>query len=83
MCRKPGIVAARFLCMGKPRIVITCPQTGVTVISNFAYEDIAGPNHKTVLFACAWGETHRLADAGLHRDMRNAPPSQQNTPRAS
>jgi hypothetical protein len=80
---KPIAAAARFACMGKPRIVITCPQTGVTVISNFAYEDIAGPNHKTVLFACACGETHRLVYAGPHRDMRNAPPPKQDTPRAS
>ena len=56
-------------------------MTGVTVISNFAYEDVAGPNNKTVLFACACGETHRLIYAGPHRDMRNAP--KQDTPRAS
>ena len=69
--------------MGKPRIVVTCPKTGVTVISNFAYEDVAGPNNKTVLFACACGETHRLVYAGPHRDMRNAPSPKQDTPRAS
>jgi len=59
--------------MAKPRIVVTCPKTGVTVISNFAYEDVARAN-KTVLFACACGETHRLVYAGPHRDMRNEPP---------
>jgi hypothetical protein len=70
--------------MGKPRIVVTCPQTGVTVISNFAFEDVAGPNNKTVLFACACGQTHRLIYAGKHGDRRNVPPpQQQDTPRAS
>ncbi len=81
--------------MGKPRIVVTCPKTGVTVISNFAFEDVAGPDHKTVLFACACGDTHRLVYAGPHRDMGNtlgntlgnalgnAPPPKRDTPRAS
>ncbi|MDO8875216.1 MAG: hypothetical protein Q8M24_18410 [Pseudolabrys sp.] len=65
--------------MGKPRIVVTCPRTGVTVISNFAYEDVAGPNNKTILFACACGETHRVIYAGRHGDRygdrRNTLPS--------
>ena len=64
--------------MGKPRIVVTCPQTGVTVITNIAYEAIAGPQSKTVLFACACGETHKLVYAGKHGDRRAAsalPPS--------
>lgn len=69
--------------MTKPRIVVTCPQTGVTVISNFAYEDVAGPNTKTLLFACACGETHRLLYAGKHGDRCNVPPPKQDTPRAS
>lgn len=59
--------------MGKPRIVVTCPQTGVTVLSNIAYEAMTGPQSKTVLFSCACGETHRLVYAGRHGDRRKAP----------
>ena len=72
------------MAMAKPRIVVTCPTTGVTVISNFAYEDVAGPNCKTMLFACACGETHRLLYAGKHGDRRNVPlPPDRDAPRAS
>ena len=69
--------------MTKPRIIITCPQTGVTVISNFAYADVAGPNNKTVLFACSCGETHRLIYAGKHGERCNVPARKLETPRAS
>lgn len=64
--------------MGKPRIIVTCPQTGVAVITNIAYEDIAGPNKKRMFFACACGETHKLLFAGRHGDRRNAPPPRDN-----
>lgn len=81
---EPARVAARFQCMekrrilegmAKPRIVVTCPQTGVTVISNIAYDDIAGPEKNIVFFACACGETHKLAFAGRHRDASKSPSS--------
>jgi hypothetical protein len=55
--------------MAKPRIVVTCPQTGVTVISNIAYADIAGPGKKSVFFACACGETHKVVFAGRYGDL--------------
>jgi hypothetical protein len=61
--------------MAKPRIVVTCPQTGVTVISNIAYDDIAGPAKKTVFFACPCGETHKLIFAGRHGDLGKSPVS--------
>ena len=61
--------------MAKPRIVVTCPQTGVTVISNIAYDDIAGPEKKSIFFRCACGETHKLAFAGRHGDLGKSPVS--------
>ena len=69
--------------MAKPRIIVTCPQTGVTVISNIAYDDLAGPRKKTVFFACACGETHKLVFAGRHGDMRKSPPEELDSNRAS
>jgi hypothetical protein len=74
--RQPAGPVTRYYHMAKPRIIVTCPQTGVIVISNFAYEDVTGPNNKTVLFACACGETHRLLYAGKHGDLRNEPEPQ-------
>jgi hypothetical protein len=60
--------------MAKPRIVVTCPQTGVTVISNIAYDDVAGPGKKSVFFACACGETHKVVFAGRYGDLGKSPP---------
>jgi hypothetical protein len=80
---EPARVAARFQRMenrhivkgmAKPRIVVTCPQTGITVISNIAYDDIAGPGKKSIFFACPCGETHKLAFAGRHSDPDRPPP---------
>ena len=79
---EPVRIAARFQgmekrrivkSMAKPRIVVTCPQTGVIVISNIAYDDIAGPGKKSIFFACACGETHKLAFAGPHGSLGKSP----------
>jgi hypothetical protein len=73
--------------MGKPRIIVTCPQTGVAVITNIAYEDVTGPNKKRMFFACACGETHKLLFAGRHGERRDPsflpPTSPRDTHRAS
>ncbi|MBS0247017.1 MAG: hypothetical protein JSR61_10380 [Proteobacteria bacterium] len=53
----------------KPRIVITCPETGIAVISRIAYEDMINPLRAPLQFACPCGETHELKFVG----PRNGP----------
>lgn len=48
----------------KPRIVITCPDTGITVISRIAYEDMINPLRAPLQFKCPCGETHELKFVG-------------------
>ncbi|MBI1203536.1 MAG: hypothetical protein GC182_13600 [Rhodopseudomonas sp.] len=51
----------------KTRIVVTCPQTGVVVITRLTYDEMISPREQPRLFACACGETHKLAFAGKIR----------------
>lgn len=52
---------------GKTRIVVTCPQTGVVVITRLTYDEMVRPRLQPRLFACACGDTHKLAFAGKIR----------------
>ena len=61
--------------MGKTRIVVTCPETGVVVITTIAYEDMVKPRKMPMLFACACGQTHTLRFAGRHSDLRHHAPA--------
>ncbi len=69
--------------MRKPRVVVTCPQTGVTVITRIDYDDIAGPAQKRLYFSCPCGETHKLIFAGRHADLGKSPPPSLDNNRAS
>jgi hypothetical protein len=60
--------------MGKTRIVVTCPQTGVVVITNFAYEDMITPGKSPKYFACPCGETHTLTFARQRSGQRESEP---------
>ena len=60
--------------MGKTRIVVTCPQTGVVVITGIAYEDMVTPGKSPKYFACPCGETHTLTFAGRHSRRREQKP---------
>lgn len=51
----------------KTRIVVTCPQTGVVIITRLTYDEMVKPRATPLLFACACGETHKLALAGKIR----------------
>ena len=51
----------------KTRIVVTCPRTGVVVITRLSYDEMVRPRTLPRLFACACGETHKLAFAGKIR----------------
>jgi hypothetical protein len=64
----------RSQAMGKLRIVVTCPQTGVVVITNFAYEDMVTPRKRPKYFACPCGETHTLIFAGQRPGKREPEP---------
>ena len=70
----------------KPRIVITCPDTGITVISRIAYEDMINPLRAPLQFKCPCGETHdlkfvgaRSGPGGGHRGPIDTPPMQKET----
>ncbi|RDV02273.1 hypothetical protein [Undibacter mobilis] len=65
--------------MGRPRIIITCPETGIAVISRIAYEDMINPLKAPMDFKCPCGETHRLKFAGLQRRRE---PATRPTPQA-
>ena len=69
--------------MGRPRIIITCPETGIAVISRIAYEDMINPLKAPMDFKCPCGETHKLQFTGIHGKHR-APsrPAPFETPRA-
>ncbi len=54
--------------MSKPRIIVTCPVTGIVVITRIDYEDMIGPRDDAMLFSCPCGETHKLEYAGRHAD---------------
>jgi hypothetical protein len=60
--------------MAKQRIVVTCPETGVAVITNIAYEDVAQPRETPMLFACPCGAIHTLQFGGHARRYRPTPP---------
>lgn len=69
--------------MGRPRIIITCPDTGIAVISRIAYEDMINPLKAPMSFKCPCGETHKLQFAGVQ--SRHKPPTRPaplDTPRA-
>src|SRR3569833_3149094 len=63
---EPGAVRRRSQPMQnrKPRIVITCPDTGITVISRIAYEDMINPLRAPMQVKCPCGETHELKIVG-------------------
>jgi hypothetical protein len=67
--------------MSKPRIIITCPETGIAVISKISYDDMVAPDSKPMLFKCPCGETHRLMFAGKH-NLRREPRAVGEGPRA-
>jgi hypothetical protein len=67
--------------MGKTRIVVICPETGIVVITKIAYDDMIEPNKGPHYFACPCGMTHRLSFAGRHRASDRPPPLEK--PRAS
>jgi hypothetical protein len=54
----------------KTRIVVTCPATGVVVITRLTYEEMIRPRARPMLFACACGETHKLLFAGRYPGRR-------------
>ena len=56
--------------MGKPHIIVTCPVTGVAVITDIAYADMVEPGRAPKFFRCPCGETHKLRFAGKHADLR-------------
>jgi hypothetical protein len=58
----------------KPRIVVTCPQTGVVVVTRIAYEDMVTPGKSPKYFTCPCGETHKLIFAGRHSGKREPKP---------
>jgi hypothetical protein len=60
--------------MGKMRIVVTCPETGIAVITSIAYEDMVKPRKGPMLFACPCGETHTLLFAGRASGQHRHPP---------
>lgn len=52
--------------MGKPRIIVTCPATGIAVVTVIAYDDMIEPGRAPKFFQCPCGETHKLRFAGRH-----------------
>jgi hypothetical protein len=52
--------------MDKKRIIVTCPRTGVVVITKIAYDDMITPAKSPKYFNCPCGETHKLVFAGWH-----------------
>jgi hypothetical protein len=60
--------------MGKMRIVVTCPETGIAVITGIAYEDMVKPRESPMLFACPCGETHTLVFAARPASRHGPPP---------
>ncbi|MCF8477075.1 MAG: hypothetical protein K9G60_08595 [Pseudolabrys sp.] len=52
--------------MGKPRIIVTCPETGIAAITTIAYEDMIDEPKKPRLFSCPCGEMHEITYAGRH-----------------
>jgi hypothetical protein len=58
----------------KTRIVVTCPATGVVVITKLTYEEMIRPRARPMLFACACGETHKLLFAGRYPGRREPKP---------
>ena len=69
--------------MSKPRIVVTCPNTGVVVVTTIAYAEMTKPRKTPMLFKCPCGETHKLAFAGRHGAPREPQRMQADSPRAS
>jgi hypothetical protein len=62
--------------MGKTaRIIVTCPETGVLVITRMTYADMAEPDKRPRYFTCPCGETHKLAFAGKHSAPQEPPPA--------
>ncbi|MFA6266674.1 MAG: hypothetical protein WC670_13305 [Pseudolabrys sp.] len=64
-----------------PRIIITCPETGIAVISRIAYEDMINPLRAPLSFKCPCGETHKLQFDGAPGRSANRP-APLDTPRA-
>lgn len=60
--------------MSRPRIIITCPETGIAVISRIAYEDMINPLKAPMDFRCPCGDTHKLVFAGMHGQRKPAAP---------
>jgi hypothetical protein len=58
----------------KTRIVVTCPATGVVVITRLTYEEMIRPRVRPMLFACVCGDVHKLAFAGRYPGRRDAKP---------
>jgi hypothetical protein len=60
--------------MDKTRIIVTCPRTGVVVITRIVYGDMVTPGKGPKYFVCPCGETHKLAFAGWHSGRREPKP---------
>ncbi len=56
--------------MGKPRIIVTCPATGIAAITDIAYAEMVEPRTAPKFFRCPCGETHKLRFAGKHASLR-------------
>jgi hypothetical protein len=54
----------------KTRIVVTCPETGVVVITRLTCEQMIKPRIRPMLFACACGDVHKLLFAGRYPGRR-------------
>lgn len=52
--------------MGNTRIIVTCPATGIVVITRLTFDEVAKPRLKPLLFTCPCGETHQLQFGGMH-----------------
>ncbi|MFN3656534.1 MAG: hypothetical protein ACK4UO_04670 [Pseudolabrys sp.] len=63
-------IAAHYACMGKPRIIVTCPVTQIAVVTTFAYADMVESQKAPKFFRCPCGETHKLRYIGRHANLR-------------
>lgn len=61
--------------MSKKRIIVTCPETDVAVITTIAYEEMVKQRKTPMLFSCPCGATHSLLFAGCHSGLRRQTPA--------
>ncbi len=66
----------------KTRIVVTCPQTGVVVITRLTCEQMLRPRTRPMLFACVCGAVHKLSFGGRYPGRRTTPERQRSSPRS-